>query len=114
MYLYIPFLTSLVITNYPNFQAHKCVLIARSPVFEALLLDSEMNQNQIQININSNLFSNFDYETVEIALELMYDRKMSTLTMKQKMDVLLFFDEYDVQLLTVCPELVYIKNYHRF
>ena len=42
-----------------------------------------------------------DYETVQTALELMYDRKPSTLTLDEKMKVLKFFDKYDVRILKV-------------
>ena len=38
----------------------------------------------------------FSFETVEIALRLIYDAKCPTLTLIQKLDLLKFFDKYDI------------------
>ena len=48
----------------------------------------------------------FDYKTVEIALRLIYDAKCPTLTLKQKLDVLKFFDKYAILDLQVSPPAV--------
>ena len=45
--------------------------------------------------------TDFDYNTVEVALELCYDRKISTLTWEEKAAVLQFFDKYQVRDLKV-------------
>ena len=79
-----------------HFQVHKLVLAAHSPVFEAMF-NSDSNEaieNQMEI-------VDFDFDIVKLAIELIYDRQIPTLTMEQKMDVLKFFDKYDVRKLKV-------------
>ena len=54
----------------------------------------ESTENQMEI-------IDFQFETVKLALELLYDRQIPTLTMNEKMNILQFFDKYAVMDLKV-------------
>ena len=59
----------------------------------------------------------FDFETVKLALELIYGRQIPTLTMEQKMDILKFFDKYDVRKFKVGPPRIFgdsLKSQYNF
>ena len=57
-------------------------------MFDSTMKESVENQMEI---------IGFEFETVQLAVELLYGRKLPALTMDEKMHLLQFFDKYDIQ-----------------
>lgn len=51
----------------------------------------------------------FSFETVKLALEILYDRKIPTLTMEENMDLFQFFDKYAIMDLRV---IFFVRNFN--
>uniref|UniRef100_A0A7E4UNW7 BTB domain-containing protein n=1 Tax=Panagrellus redivivus TaxID=6233 RepID=A0A7E4UNW7_PANRE len=74
-----------------QFKVHKNVLSQISPVFEAMLRHNfvETSSNKIEIN-------DFDFKTVETAMNICYGRPCGDLSTELVLDILYFADKYHI------------------
>uniref|UniRef100_A0A7E4WAB0 BTB domain-containing protein n=1 Tax=Panagrellus redivivus TaxID=6233 RepID=A0A7E4WAB0_PANRE len=74
------------------YEVHKAALSKISSVFEAML-----QHNFVETNSNKLEIVDFDFKTVEAALNACYGRPISDITVKLAIDILYFSDKYNIK-----------------
>uniref|UniRef100_A0AC34FU71 BTB domain-containing protein n=1 Tax=Panagrolaimus sp. ES5 TaxID=591445 RepID=A0AC34FU71_9BILA len=82
-----------LIADNKEITAHKCVLATVSPVFEKMFESGMKEAKEKKVEIKD-----FSFEIIEYAVKLCYHHSLVlTTTLEEKMQLLQFFDKYDIQ-----------------